>query len=135
MISGHACSENLDLLLLSRNRTYEGWFNTSKKGIYLREEGEYVGPFLTLADAEVFLELMKLFGGSCEGIEIVIEDADKLRDLGGVSVEEKWQLGTARDEAEEPVPQLEHSTETDTKASEPNGVKGNRRAKPDRKVQ
>jgi hypothetical protein len=47
-----------------------------RTGIYLRENGEFVGPFQSRGDAERFLELMELFGESAEGIEIVeISDA------------------------------------------------------------
>ncbi len=48
-----------------------------KKGIYVREGTEYVGPFHSSADAEVFLRLMQLHGESLTGIEIV-----KVSDLG-----------------------------------------------------
>ncbi len=43
----------------------------SHRRIYLREAGEYVGPFREREDAERFLMLVRLFGGNCEGVEIV----------------------------------------------------------------
>jgi hypothetical protein len=42
-----------------------------REGIYLAEGGSYVGPFHSRGDAERFMVLMALFGGSPEGIEIV----------------------------------------------------------------
>ncbi len=42
-----------------------------RKGIYLREEGQYVGPFHTREDAELFLIAMEASGESLEGIEIL----------------------------------------------------------------
>ncbi len=48
----------------------------TRSGIYLREQGEQVGPFRSRQDAERFLILMGLFGTSREGIEIVEFDAN-----------------------------------------------------------
>ncbi len=45
--------------------------NMLRSGIYLCEEGEYVGPFQSRHDAKRFLLLMMVFGCSCVGIEIV----------------------------------------------------------------
>ncbi len=45
------------------------------KAIYLREAGEHVGPFCSRTDAEKFIELMELFGGSSQGVEIVELDS------------------------------------------------------------
>ncbi len=42
-----------------------------KKGIYLHEADEYVGPFSSRRDARRFMALMKLFGSDADGIEIV----------------------------------------------------------------
>jgi hypothetical protein len=39
--------------------------------IYLQGDDECVGPFRSREDAELFLSLMELFGGSSDGIEIV----------------------------------------------------------------
>ncbi len=47
----------------------------TEKGVYLRENGECVGPFHTREDALRFLVLMELSGESIEGIEIVETDA------------------------------------------------------------
>ncbi len=38
---------------------------------YLREAGEYVGPFCSRRDAGRFLEMMSCFGADTEGIEII----------------------------------------------------------------
>ena len=46
------------------------------KKIYLYERDEYVGPFQSRADAERFLALIALFGGTCRGIEVVETDGD-----------------------------------------------------------
>ncbi len=49
----------------------------SFKQIYLHEADEYVGPFRSLRDAESFMAMMALFGGNCEGIEVVELDSDR----------------------------------------------------------
>jgi hypothetical protein len=67
-----------------------------KKGVYLKEEKEYVGPFAGLKDAELFLTLMKLFGVSCEGIEIVTLDVDDRGDESAVTPQEKHRLAASR---------------------------------------
>lgn len=46
------------------------------KKIYLCEADEYVGPFCSREDAERFLALVALFGGSCKGIEIMELDSE-----------------------------------------------------------
>ena len=63
-----------------------------RKGIYLREKDEYVGPFCSRGDAERFLIAMTLCGESLEGIEIVeISDAAKTVS-NAMSVEERQKL-------------------------------------------
>jgi hypothetical protein len=52
------------------------------KKAFLNESGEYIGPFESRKDAEGFIILMKLFGGSCEGITVVerfVESVPKRR--------------------------------------------------------
>ena len=39
--------------------------------IFLRETGDYVGPFCSSQEARQFIEVMKLFGAGSEGIEVV----------------------------------------------------------------
>ena len=46
------------------------------KKIYLHEADEYIGPFCSRQDAELFIEMMELFGGSCEGVEVVEMESD-----------------------------------------------------------
>ncbi len=48
-----------------------GSLNKERKGIYLREGGDYVGPFRGREDVERFLTLMEVLGESRAGIEIV----------------------------------------------------------------
>ncbi len=88
----HSCS----------NRLVNERLDTGKKGIYLREQGEHVGPFHSLADAEAFVDLMKLFGENCEGIEIVIADAENEGDTAAVTVKEKKDLLSSGSKTEEP---------------------------------
>lgn len=63
-----------------------------RKAIYLREEGDYVGPFCSREDAERFLVLIALHGESREGIEIVEIDNAAETVSNAVSVEERQQL-------------------------------------------
>lgn len=60
--------------------------------IYVHQMDEYVGPFLTRRDAEVFLTLMSTCGESLEGIEIVEIDGDVNSAPKAVSAEERKQL-------------------------------------------
>lgn len=62
------------------------------KLIYLREADEYVGPFAGRGDAERFLILMRSFGESLEGIEIVEIDSVANSAPNAVSAEERKQL-------------------------------------------
>ncbi len=62
------------------------------KLIYLQEADEYVGPFHSRGDAERFLVLMRSFGESLEGIEIVEIDGVANAAPKAVSVEERKQL-------------------------------------------
>ncbi len=59
---------------------------------YVHEMDEYVGPFVTLGDAELFLALMADAGDSLEGIEIVEIDGDANLAPHAVSVDERKQL-------------------------------------------
>ncbi len=48
-----------------------------------------MGPFRSLEEAVLFRELIGLFGGNCDGIEIVVEEVTKLRKPYGVETAEK----------------------------------------------
>ncbi len=64
-----------------------------KKGIYVREGTEYVGPFRSNADAEVFLRLMQLHGESLNGIEVVeVRDTGEIGKTTITTVEERSML-------------------------------------------
>ncbi len=63
-----------------------------RKGIYVREEDEYVGPFNSREDAERFLVLVELSGESSKGIEIVEIDNAAAAVSKAVSAEERQQL-------------------------------------------
>ncbi len=95
-----------------------------RKGIYLREQGEYVGPFCSLADAEDFLHLMDFFGESCEGIEIVVEDADRVLGHAAVTSQEKRRLLAKRGRGKGPMPPLNLG------AGEPRDRAGGERLRP-----
>ncbi len=47
-----------------------------RRGVYLREGADYVGPFYSRDDAKYFLMLMGVLGVDCAGIEIVELDND-----------------------------------------------------------
>ncbi len=104
-----------------------------KRGIYLREQGEYVGPFQSLTDAEVFLYLMKWLGASTEGIDILIEDADNIPTEREVTAQEKRRLQNGGEARDEPVPFPPPGAQTDAKRSGPEAPKGDRRSKPSSK--
>ncbi len=60
--------------------------------IYVREMDEYVGPFLSRRDAEIFLALMANCGESLEGIEIIEIDSKANLAPDAVSAEERKRL-------------------------------------------
>jgi hypothetical protein len=52
--------------------TYKGGrFDMKREGVYLAENGTYVGPFGSRGDAQRFILLMELSGEDPAGIEIV----------------------------------------------------------------
>ncbi len=59
---------------------------------YVHEMDEYVGPFVTHREAELFLTLMADAGDSLEGVEIVEIDGDVNLALHAVSHDERKQL-------------------------------------------
>jgi len=63
-----------------------------RKGIYLREKDELVGPFCSRGDAERFLIAMTLCGESLEGIEIVEIDSAANSVPNAVSAKERKRL-------------------------------------------
>ncbi len=104
---------------------------TIKRGIYLRESGEYVGPFGSLEDAEAFLALIGVCGVNCNGIEIVIEDLDQARKLDGVTAPEKRLLQTRDGETDESVSQPELPRGPEGDGSESGTKKEDRNVEPD----
>ncbi len=58
--------------------------------IYLQEANDYVGPFASRRDADLFLALMRVSGETLEGIEIVEIESDSVPNA--VSVEERKEL-------------------------------------------
>jgi hypothetical protein len=73
-------------------KTSAGHFCVAREGIYLREDGELVGPFETWGDAERFLELMEILGESSEGIEIVEIRGNEAKPRQDVSATERGRL-------------------------------------------
>ncbi len=77
-----------------------GSLNRERKGIYLRENGDYVGPFRGREDVERFLTLMEVLGESLAGIEIVMINSEMnpgsspaAGDMGGEIEEPKRNSG------------------------------------------
>ncbi len=63
-----------------------------RKLIYLREANEYVGPFASRGEAELFLGAMVLSGENLEGIEIVEIDNISGSPPKAVSIVERRRL-------------------------------------------
>ncbi len=60
--------------------------------IYLRDAGEYVGPFASRGDAERFLIAMASFGESLKDIEIIEIDSDADSVPNAMSIRERKRL-------------------------------------------
>ncbi len=89
----------------------------------MQENGEYVGPFKRLRDANQFLELMKLFGANCEGIKIVALDVEIGEDGSAVTRQEKHRLTAVKKGTKTPPVRLENGTDVE-------GEPGGQRARP-----